>query len=96
MSKLGIDTEVKEAVLSHAKTGLTKVYELYDYAPEKRAALEKWCDHVRLLFDAVCVADAVLASIRLTEICGARRNDHRRRGAMTLRRRGHMAGDYAP
>ncbi len=47
MSKLGIDTEVKEAVLSHAKTGLTKVYELYDYAPEKRAALEKWCDHVR-------------------------------------------------
>ena len=37
-----IQTEVAEALLAHAKPGLHKTYNLYDYLDEKREALTAW------------------------------------------------------
>jgi hypothetical protein len=45
--KPAIPLEVKEAVLNHAKEGLVRTYDLYDFADEKRDALQRWADHVR-------------------------------------------------
>jgi integrase len=43
MAKAGIPNEIVAAVLGHAPTGVTRRhYNLYDHAPEKRAALDKW------------------------------------------------------
>jgi integrase len=42
LSKLRIADEVKEAVLGHAKRGLKKNYDVYDYLDEKREALALW------------------------------------------------------
>jgi integrase len=41
-SKLSISEEVREALLAHIKKGITKNYDLHDYAQEKRDALMKW------------------------------------------------------
>jgi integrase len=46
LSALRIDPEAKEAVLAHAKPGIVGVYDHYEYADEKRDALERWTDHV--------------------------------------------------
>lgn len=45
MARLGIPPHVIEAVLNHssgAVSGVARVYNRFDYAPEKRAALERW------------------------------------------------------
>jgi integrase len=42
-----ISGEVAEALLAHSKPGLHKVYNLYDYLDEKRAALELWHQRLR-------------------------------------------------
>jgi len=42
MAKIGIREEHCEAVLNHAKQGLRKVYNKYEYQEEKKAALIKW------------------------------------------------------
>jgi integrase len=39
--------EVAEAVIGHQKTGLNKVYNLYEYMDEKRAALDAWSERLR-------------------------------------------------
>lgn len=48
--KLGIRLEVTEAVLNHvsgSRAGITGVYQRYDWAAEKRAALEAWAARLR-------------------------------------------------
>ena len=45
--KPAIPLEVKEAVLNHAKEGLVRTYDLYDFTDEKRDALQRWADRVR-------------------------------------------------
>jgi integrase len=47
MSRLRIDHDVKEAILSHARPGLVGVYDQYDLLDEKREALELWGKRVR-------------------------------------------------
>ena len=43
MSRLGVDYRVAEALLNHTDTNrLGRVYNRYDYLPEKTAALEAW------------------------------------------------------
>ena len=45
-SALRVQTEVAEALLAHAKPGLHKTYNKYEYLDEKRHALELW--HAKL------------------------------------------------
>jgi len=45
MARLGIPPHIIEAVLNHSSgsvSGVARVYNRFDYAPEKRAALERW------------------------------------------------------
>lgn len=46
LSALQVPEEVREAVLAHAKPGIKAVYDLYEFANEKREALELW--HAKL------------------------------------------------
>jgi integrase len=39
--------EVAEAVIGHSKTGLNKVYNLYEYLDEKRQALDAWSERLQ-------------------------------------------------
>ena len=49
LSKLGVNSDVAEAVLAHAKTGIRQTYDRYEYLDEKRKALEIWSAHLRTL-----------------------------------------------
>lgn len=49
LQRLGVRFEVTEAVLNHvsgSRGGIAGVYQRYDWAAEKRAALAAWADHV--------------------------------------------------
>lgn len=46
MSRLKVAPHVKDAVLSHARPGMDRIYDMYDYLDEKRDALDKWARHV--------------------------------------------------
>ena len=49
LQRLGVRFEVTEAVLNHvsgSRSGISGVYQRYDWALEKRAALEDWAGHV--------------------------------------------------
>jgi len=52
LQKLGVRVEVTEAVLNHvsgSRAGIVGVYQRYDYADEKRAALEAWSDRLEAI-----------------------------------------------
>ena len=53
LQRLGVDKEVRAHLLSHGRsTGVQgKHYERYDFLAEKRAALEKWADHLQRIID---------------------------------------------
>lgn len=57
---LGVDPIVVEKVLNHALPGVSATYNRHDYLSEKRAALEKWSQHVLKL---VADYDAQMASL---------------------------------
>ena len=42
LSRLGVRSEVAEAVLAHARPGIIGRYDCWEYVDEKREALEKW------------------------------------------------------
>ena len=46
LTRLRVDKEVRDAILQHAKTGMDRVYDLYDHHEEKRLALQRWADEV--------------------------------------------------
>ena len=48
MQRLGVPLQVVEAVLGHVGTrsGIAGVYQVHDFADEKRSALEQWGAHV--------------------------------------------------
>jgi hypothetical protein len=49
MAELGIAPHIIEAVLNHvsgAKSGVAGIYNRAAYAPEKKAALQRWADHI--------------------------------------------------
>jgi integrase len=47
LSRLRITEEAREAVLAHARPGIKGVYDLHDYADEKREALTQWAARLR-------------------------------------------------
>jgi integrase len=52
MARLGISLAVIEKVLNHVSgsfAGIVSVYQRHEFAEEKRAALQKWADHVERL-----------------------------------------------
>jgi integrase len=51
-ASLGIAPHIVEAVLGHrggVVSGIARIYNRFDYAAEKRAALQRWADHVERL-----------------------------------------------
>jgi integrase len=52
LAHLGFNQDVRDAVLGHAKPGLQKTYNKYDYLHEKRRALEAYGAHILELVDA--------------------------------------------
>src|SRR5258708_3735617 len=51
LSRLRVTEEAREAVLAHARPGIKGTYDVYDYADEKREALELWAAPVRSIVD---------------------------------------------
>jgi integrase len=52
LERLGVPLQVTEALLGHtagSKGGIAGVYQLHQYAEEKREAIEKWAQHVASL-----------------------------------------------
>jgi hypothetical protein len=52
LQRLGVRLEVTEAVLNHvggSRAGVVGVYQRFDWAAEKRAALAAWARHVERL-----------------------------------------------
>jgi integrase len=49
MQKLGVDWRVVEHCLGHKMPGISAVYQVHEYASEKREALQAWADHVEKL-----------------------------------------------
>ena len=50
MASVGVLREIREHVLNHSQGKLDQAYDLHDYWPEKKAALERWADKlVRIL-----------------------------------------------
>lgn len=47
MAELGVTSFVIDRVLGHKLRGVIKIYNVYDYAREKRAALEAWSEKLR-------------------------------------------------
>jgi len=49
MQRLGVRFEVTEAILNHvsgSKSGVAGVYQLHDWGPEKKVALQAWSDYI--------------------------------------------------
>jgi hypothetical protein len=46
LAHLGFNQEIRDAVLGHAKLGLQKTYNKYDYFGEKKAALTAYADQI--------------------------------------------------
>ncbi|MGH8226980.1 MAG: tyrosine-type recombinase/integrase [Steroidobacteraceae bacterium] len=51
MTKLGIPRLHVEKVLNHSTGEIAEVYDRHDYLPEKRAALERWGEHLQALIE---------------------------------------------
>jgi integrase len=68
LSRLRIAEEVREAVLAHARPGIKRTYDLFDYFGPKRDALEQWAALLRPIVEPPPAADNV---IRLREPAAA-------------------------
>lgn len=51
LSRLRVTEEAREAVIAHARPGIKGVYDVYDYADEKREALELWTARLRSIVE---------------------------------------------
>jgi hypothetical protein len=60
LSRLPIAEEVREAVLAHARPGIKGTYDVYDYADEKREALELWAARLRSIVEPPPTPDNVV------------------------------------
>lgn len=47
MTKIGVPRLHVEKVLNHSTGDIAEVYDRHDYLPEKKAALEKWSEHLQ-------------------------------------------------
>jgi integrase len=65
LQRLGVRFEVTEAVLNHvsgSRGGVAGIYQRHDWADEKRAALEAWSRHVKVLLAGKCSTNVVQIS----------------------------------
>jgi len=47
MGEIGIHKSIRDIIQNHAMNDVSsKHYDRWDYLPEKREALEKWCYHL--------------------------------------------------
>jgi integrase len=60
MARLGVPVVTISRVLNHAEGGVTKIYVRYGFLDEKRAALEKWANHIEKLVDPAKERDNVV------------------------------------
>jgi integrase len=51
MTKLKVPRLHVEKVLNHSTSDIAEVYDRHDYLPEKRAALEKWGEHLTVIIE---------------------------------------------
>jgi hypothetical protein len=51
MTKIGIPRLHVEKVLNHSTGDIAEVYDRHDYLPEKRAALDRWGEHLEILIE---------------------------------------------
>ena len=51
LSRLGCPSEVAEAALGHARTGIEGTYDLHKYENECKVWLQKWADYMDGLLD---------------------------------------------
>jgi hypothetical protein len=49
LARLGFNQDVRDAVIGHAKAGLQKTYNKYDYLAEKREAIAAYESHIESL-----------------------------------------------
>jgi integrase len=61
LSRLKIAEEVREAVLAHAKQGIKKHYDIYNYLDEKRDALLLWGARLRSIVEPAPAVSNVVA-----------------------------------
>lgn len=47
LARLGVNPVVAKKVINHTLDGMDAIYDRHDYAREKRAALERWADHLQ-------------------------------------------------
>jgi integrase len=53
LARLGVPIDIVRRVLAHKSADVTNaVYVHHDYEAEKRAAIEKWCQHLEVLMEA--------------------------------------------
>lgn len=52
LSRLKVPGHVAELILGHSVRGIMRVYDVYDYLDERRAALEAWEQHLRVIVGA--------------------------------------------
>jgi hypothetical protein len=51
LSRLRVTEEAREAVIAHARPGIKGTYDVYDYADEKREALDLWASRLRSIVE---------------------------------------------
>jgi integrase len=64
LARLGIPRDDRLAVLAHSYGDVHEVYDHYDRLPQKRAALEMWERHLRMITDVRPHADANVLTLR--------------------------------
>lgn len=68
MQRLKVRFEVTEAILNHksgSRSGVAGVYQLHDWAEEKRTALDAWARHILALGNEADASNVVhLAEVR--------------------------------
>ena len=63
LSALRIPANVAEAVLGHQPPGIVGVYDVHQYADEKREALELWAQHLAKITNPVPTAPAKVVKL---------------------------------
>jgi integrase len=61
LSQMKVEEVVREACLAHTRRGIAAHYDLYDYADEKRMALEMWAQRLDGIIDPPPARDNVVA-----------------------------------
>ena len=68
MQRLGVRFEVVESILNHvsgSRSGVAGIYQRHNWAPEKKAALQAWSDHIERLLSGADGTNVVqLAEMR--------------------------------